>query len=98
MIAPEVIAFPLKSERHEVRLDNLTDGLYIVCGEAVRSEVVLESQCFTAQVLLVDETATQLVNIGVGIVIALVAVLFLLALLYGFHYKIHRDRRKRMDQ
>ena len=114
-----MIKFPLQQEMHEIPLENLSEGWYVVCGEAVKSNVVLERECFKARVFRVpDQDSSKrrnhkyyfsyivnnifnflgLLHVGVIIVIALVGVVLLLIFLYAIHVKIHRDRRKRIDQ
>ena len=51
MSDPEIIAFPLESDVQEIELENLAKGWYLVCGEAVKKDVVLERQCFWAKIL-----------------------------------------------
>ena len=56
----DVIAFPLRQEEHEVELENLSEGWYLICGEAVRSQVVLEKDCIRARIFKYqDKTGKQ---------------------------------------
>jgi hypothetical protein len=51
--SPAVIAFPLKQEKHEVALENLPEGWYLICAEAVRRQEVLQKDCFLDKVVFV---------------------------------------------
>ncbi len=59
MTSPLSIAFPLKQEQHEVRLENLEEGVYLICAEAIRSpdNVILEKECFYATVIHVSDNS-----------------------------------------
>lgn len=55
MSQPNEVAFPLMAEVQEIELGGLSKGWYIVCGEAVRSQVVLEKDCMWARIFDVEE-------------------------------------------
>jgi hypothetical protein len=53
---PDVIAFPLMAKVQEIELVGLSKGWYLVCGEAVRSDVVLEKDCLWARIFEAEES------------------------------------------
>ncbi len=55
-VRPKEVAFPLMADVQEIELGGLSKGWYIVCGEAVRSEVVLEKDCMWARIFDIEES------------------------------------------
>ena len=60
MSDPAIISFPLKSELHEIELENLQQGWYVVCAEARRKGQTLEEECFRAKIMAPSDNSGML--------------------------------------
>jgi len=71
-------------------LDDLPQGRYIVCGEALHNAKLLQASCFEARVERLDNNSLQ---VGVKVLIVISIVLVMFVIFYAILYQMCKKKR-----